>query len=108
MEAQMKRGIDLCVGLATVVALCIVPPMAATTAVAALLASTVTARAQDVQVGVSPHKTGAAHDSRARHRKRAEPATGDYKDESSASIPRLPNFFRNCEHPAPRWCNDNY
>jgi hypothetical protein len=103
----MKRSIGLRHLLGGAMALCIAFPMPEVTATA-LLAETLTAHAQDTEVRVPPRKTRVTHDLRPHHRERAEHAPSDYSGEESDSISRLPNFFPNCEHPAPRWCNDNY
>jgi hypothetical protein len=107
MEALMKRSIGLSHALSGAMALCIACPVPEVTAAAAFLAATFTAHAQDTEVRRPPRKTRVTHDLRLHHRKRAEPAPSDSEGASEA-IRRLPDFFPNCEHPAPRWCNDNY
>jgi hypothetical protein len=104
----MKRSIGLSHVLGGAMVLCIASPVPEVTAAAAFLAATFTAHAQDTEVRVPPRKTRVTHDLRPHHRKRAERAPSDSGDESSSFLPRLPDFFPNCEHPAPRWCNDNY
>jgi hypothetical protein len=107
MEALMKCSIGLSHVLSGAMALCIACPVPEVTAAAAFLAATFTAHAQDTEVRRPPRKTRVTHDLRLHHRKRAEPAPSDSEGQSEA-IRRLPDFFPNCEHPAPRWCNDNY
>jgi hypothetical protein len=46
-----------------------------------------------------------------RHHHQARPGIApDTRDTSGANpettLPRLPNFFKNCEHPAPWFCRD--
>jgi hypothetical protein len=106
-QAPVKRGIGLSRVLA--MALCIASPLPDVSAAAAFLAAaTFTAYAQDTEVRVPPRKTRITHYLRPHHRKRAQRAPSDSGDESADTIPRLPDYFRNCEHPAPRLCNDNY
>jgi hypothetical protein len=106
-QAQVKRGIGLSQVLGGAMALCIASPLPEVSVAAVFLAAaTFTAHAQDTEVRVPPRKTRVTQDLRPHHRKRAQRAPSDSGDE--ATIPRLPDYFRNCEHPAPRLCNDNY
>jgi hypothetical protein len=108
MYINAERSIGLSHVLGGAMALCIASPVPEVTAAAAFLAATFTAHAQDAEVRGPPRKTRVTHDLRPHHRKRAEPAPSDSGETSSEATRLLPNFFPNCEHPAPRWCNDNY
>jgi hypothetical protein len=86
----------------------------ASVSAAALLAVTVAAHAQN---GVRHQRTRAAQASDTNVESRSERAQSDSligegvtspPEVSSPAGRPLPNVFRNCEHPAPRWCTHNY
>jgi hypothetical protein len=104
----MKRGIRLSHAVTGALALSIVCPTPEVRAAAALSTATVAANAQDTEVRMPPGKTRVAHDARPHRQKRAAPAANDPEDPFVDNLRRLPNFFPNCEHPAPRWCTHNY
>ena len=85
----------------------------ASVSAAALLAVTFAAHAQN---GVR-HQTRGAQASDTNAESRSERAQSDSligegvtspPEVSSPAGRPLPNVFRNCEHPAPRWCTHNY
>jgi hypothetical protein len=50
------------------------------------------------------YHSGANHRMKQATKERDHDTTGEFT--SDISIPRLPNVFRNCEHPAPWFCNN--
>ena len=103
----MKCSIGFRSAISVAIAICIPSPSIEVFGLTALLTSTGLAQAQDSQVSVPSHKGRVAR--LPRHSKKAARApndTGDVSDETT-STPRLPDYFRNCEHPAPRLCNNN-
>ena len=106
----MKRGImGISCVLGVAMAFCTASPMLEM--IGGVSASMGIAHAQDSQVHVPTHQTRVARNSHLRRgSKQAAPTPSDSDDDSyeTTSSRRLPDYFRNCEHPAPRLCNNNY